>query len=359
MPTPFLLSRVWLRFDTPDEDIHGELSAAAVTPDGHIWVGSDELISVERLSPLEHGVYGEYQSFPLKQFIELFNTDGEIDIEGMDYNNGYLWLTGSHSMKRKKPKDKPAEKALERLATVGPELNRYILARLPIANGQPAPTAPHPDEPHRMLHAGSLQKSGERNILIDALQDDAHLGPFLSFALPNKENGFDIEGLAVHGDRVFLGLRGPVLRGWAIILEIEVEEHEPGTLTLKPIGPDGARYRKHFVDLQGLGIRELCMHHNDLLILAGPTMDLEGAMQLYRLHNVLELAENSISDADSDDLALLFNLPFTIGSDHAEGMALFPLLGQQDAVLVVYDSPDPARRLSEHDVFADVFLLPE
>ena len=46
--------------------------------------------------------------------------------------------------------------------------------------------------------------------------------------LPSKDNGLDIEGLAVLGNRVYLGLRGPVLRGRAIILELELEESEPG-----------------------------------------------------------------------------------------------------------------------------------
>lgn len=40
---------------------------------------------------------------------------------------------------------------------------------------------------------------------------DPHFAPYL--AIPGKGNGFDIEGLAVDGQRLFLGLRGPVLLG--------------------------------------------------------------------------------------------------------------------------------------------------
>ena len=40
--------------------------------------------------------------------------------------------------------------------------------------------------------------------------------------IPGKDNGIDCEGLAVAGDRVFIGLRGPVLRGWAMIIELQV-----------------------------------------------------------------------------------------------------------------------------------------
>ncbi len=54
--------------------------------------------------------------------------------------------------------------------------------------------------------------------LRDLLEDDEHLAPFL--AIPGKDNGLDVEGIAVRGDRVLLGLRGPVLRGWALVLEL-------------------------------------------------------------------------------------------------------------------------------------------
>jgi hypothetical protein len=355
----FLLSRVLLRFDTPDEDIHGELSAAALTPDGSLWVGSDEMKAIERLSPIEPHIFGAHRSFAVDDYLDLFEDDDEIDIEGMDYADGYLWFTGSHSTKRKKTKDKKMEQAIERLSTLKAERNRYILGRIPVMGGELVKHYAASDDAEQVLEAACLQKTAEKNILIDALCEDEHLGPFLTFPLPSKENGFDIEGLAVRGNRVFLGFRGPVLRGWAIILEIAVEEREPGTLGLQPIGAEGAQYKKHFVYLNGLGIRELCWHNDDLLILAGPTMDLEGAMEIFRFHDVFDLEDDSLTYQEPGNLDMLFDLPFTIGSDHAEGMAIFPCLGQADALLVLYDSPDPARKPSAHSVFADVFLLRE
>lgn len=61
------------------------------------------------------------------------------------------------------------------------------------------------------------------------------------------------------GERLFMGLRGPVLRGWAVILEVELEDNDqPSTLSLKAIGPSDRLYRKHFLHLGGLGIRDLC-----------------------------------------------------------------------------------------------------
>src|SRR3546814_13829874 len=100
--------------------------------------------------------------------------------------------------------------------------------------------------------------------------------------VPSKENGFDVEGLAVRGSRVFLGLRGPVLRGWATVVELDLKTPKPGRLKLRRIGAGGERYRKHFLDLDGLGIRELVFDGDDLLVLAGPTMDLDGPVVLFR-----------------------------------------------------------------------------
>lgn len=56
---------------------------------------------------------------------------------------------------------------------------------------------------------------------------------------------------------------------------------EPGRLRLRELD-DGRPYRKHLLDLDGLGVRDLCPHSDDLLVLAGPTMDLDGPVRLFR-----------------------------------------------------------------------------
>ncbi|MGF1478621.1 MAG: DUF3616 domain-containing protein [Cyanophyceae cyanobacterium] len=357
MPEPFLLSRLLLHFEHKSEDLLSDISAAAFTPDGNLWVGSDELIGVERLSPIGPHTYGKHQQFALSNFIDLFNTEDEIDIEGMDYSHPYLWLTGSHSMKRDKPDGDDEEEDIEALTKVTTDLNRFILARIPVINGELVQSCSLSDEPKGKLRAACLQKSGERNLLIDAIAEDVHLQPFISGAIPSKDNGLDIEGLAIYDERVFLGLRGPVLRGWAILLEIEVVETEPGVLGLKAIGEDGELYRKHFVDLNGLGVRELCWRGEDLIILAGPTLDLEGSMRVFCLQNILDSSGNTLHGQDSDDLTVLFDLPFTFGTDHAEGLALYSCF-EQEGLMVVYDSPDEKRLPAAKQIFADVFRLP-
>ena len=102
MTAGFLLSRALLKFQSKSDDLLEEISAVARTPDGHLWLGSDEFITLERLTPMGDGVYGNHQKVHLADFIELFDHDSEIDIEGLDYADGYLWVVGSHSLKRDK-----------------------------------------------------------------------------------------------------------------------------------------------------------------------------------------------------------------------------------------------------------------
>ncbi|MBE9043404.1 DUF3616 domain-containing protein [Pleurocapsales cyanobacterium LEGE 10410] len=351
----FLLTRVLLDFEAEREEIISDISAAAFSDDGSLWVGSDEMIGVERLSPVGCHSYGEHQRFLLQDYINLFNTDDEMDIEGMDFRDGYLWLTGSHSTKRKKPKKDDLEENLARLATITTDLNRFILARIPIVDGKLIKSySPQED---KTLTAACLQTTEERNILFEALKEDRHLKPFMKMGIPSKDNGLDIEGLAIKSDRLFLGLRGPVLRGWAIILELELTETEPGILSLKEITDDGAKYKKYFLDLNGLGVRELCWQGDDLLILAGPTMAIEGEMQIFRWRDAGQGEGDTIQKQDEEQLFPLFDLPLTIGSDNAEGLALYSCWSTEDGLMVFYDSPNENRIRGDRQIFADVFRI--
>jgi hypothetical protein len=358
MSEAFLLSRALLEFGDQRDDLKGNLSAAAITPDGSLWLASDELQTIERLSPTAPYSFGAHRAFQLGDYLPLPDPQGEIDIEGMDYAGGYLWLTGSHSLKRKKTKGKQTAKDISRIAMVKPELNRFLLARVPVVGDMLFSSCSHPERPDVILTAAALEQRTAGNLLTEALREDEHLGPFLSFPLGDKENGFNIEGLAVRGDRLFLGLRGPVLDGWAMLLELQFGEAQPGALTLQQ--PDGwARpYRKHFLDLDGLGIRELQLHGEDLLILAGPSMRVEGAMKLFCLSDACTHTDDSLSSRDTGDLRPVFVLPFTLGSDHAEGLACLPCLNERDALMILYDSPNPARFAGPGALFADIFRLP-
>jgi len=336
-----------------------------------LWVANDETMSLERLTLVSDdssGVYGygrDHTCFALKDYLRLSGAPAgddaaptEVDVEGLAYEQGYLWIVGSHSLKRDKPAIGDGVKEARRtLAGVSAESSRYLLGRIPVAeeNGTLtlARSCTHKGKQHA---AAQLQATGQGNALTEALMDDPHIGPFL--AIPGKENGFDIEGLAVAGERLFLGLRGPVLRGWAIILEVELKESraDPQTLKLRRIGPAGRRYRKHFLQLDGLGIRDLCVQGADLLILAGPTMHLDGPVSVFRWRGGTKPKAESMLQAD--ELDRVVDLAFGKGVDHAEGICLYSTNGKQArSLLVVHDAASVSRQVGRNSLIADVFHL--
>lgn len=353
---------------------HTNLSAVRLDAGGTvIWIAGDETATVERLVAVDPPAvldapaaldpqvameYGHEFGFRLADLIDLpgRDPDEEADVEGIACDNGYLWVVGSHSLRRKRIREQHVgARALRRLARVGGQANRQLLARIPIeyatVDGLP------------QLRA-SCERDGRREraaVLPDAvnlrrlLAADDHLAPFLQ--IPGKDNGLDIEGIAVAGERVYLGLRGPVLRGWAIVLELTpyVDPAEPTRLRLRPFA-DGAPYRKHLLDLDGLGVRDLCPHGEDLLVLAGPTMDLDGPVRVYRWRGAYRVEEPLV--VRGADLTRVLDLPYGDGDDHAEGIGL---VGSPDrpGLLVVYDSPAKDRLTGDGAVLADVVQLPD
>jgi hypothetical protein len=345
-----LSDRVILEFQEKYKDCREDISAVIFTPDNHLWLGTDETKTLECLSGTEANTFADHQRLPIADFIDLPNkSDIEIDIEGMDYADNYLWLVGSHSLKRKNVKsDKTDLENIERLATVEAEENRYLLARIPLVKGKLERECNHPEDASKKLTAARLKKGNNGSLLSEALAKDSHLGSFLNAKIPGKDNGFDIEGIAVYQNRIFLGLRGPVLRGWAIILEIEIEEVNSTRFKLKQKA--GQLYKKHFVYLSGLGVRDLCWDGGDLLILAGPTMFLDGPVKIFRLNDALNLPENTLVRPTP-----VIDIPYGNEEDHAEGMTFFTYEGKR-SLLVVYDSPAKLTRLTaENGVFADMF----
>ncbi|HYD65966.1 DUF3616 domain-containing protein [Azospirillum sp.] len=324
-----------------------------------LFTASDEGARIERLATHDGAVFGEHASYALADFFKLpAGAEGEADVEGLCVDpgsGGWLWVVGSHSLARSKPKpdEDDATACLERLTEVRRDPNRCLLGRIPLVEVAEGLFEPVRADGERT--AACLKMGRKRNALAKRLRRDDHIGRFIG--VPAKENGFDVEGIAARDDRVFLGLRGPVLRGWACILELTVRQTKPHRLRLCGGGPDDEAYRKHFVDLDGLGVRELAIDGNDLLILAGPTMDLDGPVSVYRWAGALASEEGQV--VPRDHLVRLLDVPFGAGCDHAEGIARLERPGAAPLLMVAYDSPAPDRR---HDggtaVDADLFELP-
>jgi Protein of unknown function (DUF3616) len=315
----------------------------------HLWIGGDEGTCVDRFAPLGDGNFGQHQRFDLAPILNLAADGGEIDIEGLDASEHYLWLVGSHSLKREKAQPgKSAAKNRQRLEVVKGEPNRYTLARVPLdENNAPATRVEH-------RQAARLGADSEGNLLTHAVAADACVGP--ACAIPSKENGLDIEGLAVKGDRVFVGLRGPVVRGWAVILDLSLETSH------KVMGL--ASVRKHLVQLEGLGVRDLYIEGQDLYILAGPSMNLDGPVFVFRWPGALDQVEEQL--VWREQLVKVLAVPFgtgkSAGHDHAEGIMLMPdVEGKRRSVMVCYDSPGPAHLVEGRpdQLLVDVLPLAE
>ena len=345
-----------LRLDFVADDrkklVRENLSAVAASGD-QLWFGTDEDTLLDCLTEAGGDRYAGHKTFELKNSLQLPNTTGkkdEIDIEGLYVAGERLWLVGSHAITRDRPNpgEDGAKKALRDLSNVKKGPNRWTLASWALPQSMGAEPA--------LGAAAQLVAGMDTSPLLMLLAEDPHLRAFLT--LPAKENGFDIEGLAVTGQRLFLGLRGPVLRGWAVLLELQVEIVQ-AELKLMPNGPDGRCYRKHFLDLEGCGVRDLCFadaNDRDLLVLAGPTMSLDGTVRLHRWPLPAAAAEDTITAKEGCPANL--EIPHQRGKDRAEGIAVRH--GQNGAeLLVVYDSPAEARApTGQTFVDADLFALP-
>lgn len=112
-PQVSIAGQVPLRFAGDEETLKKMQNLSAVYRDGdRLWVACDELTTLERLaldSDQQAESFAEHRSFPLGG-LGVVLPDGnneEIDVEGMDLANGFLWVVGSHSRTRDrlKPSD--------------------------------------------------------------------------------------------------------------------------------------------------------------------------------------------------------------------------------------------------------------
>lgn len=348
------MARLQIAFggDAGDKDhpIH-DISACVAAGDA-LFLAGDEAHAVERVTRLEDGSLGNHRTYELAGLLDLADAEEEMDIEGLAIEDGWLWVTGSHSRTRPDPRDEGDEPDcidLAKLADLKDTRARCLLARIPLVADDQGHFVPVKRDGKR--RAGLVRQGGKHGSKLGRqLVGDPLLGPFTRLAA--KEGGLDIEGLATAGERVALGLRGPVIRTFAVILEPAVAPRKSGKLHL------GDAPCLRLLDLAGLGVRDLRTRGEDLWILAGPTQDHDGRCAIFRWQG---WAKDPPQDAQIVRLHApehLFDLPIKPGYDHAEGIAFWTDQTGETRLLVVYDSPDPTRLdIAKGTMLADLFAV--
>lgn len=327
------------------ENVRRNLSAVEFAGD-QLWLASDETWYLECLSHVERSSFGDHCRLDLQEVFDPPGDNSEMDLEGLSLDGNRLWVLGSHCRVRRsraRARDMAAANQASALDYLtirkrGKTLNRCLFGYVDLL-------PPYSTEPMPGGHV-PVDKTG--NKILELMEGDPIVGPFT--ALPAKDNGLDFEGLAVRGNTAFLGLRGPVVGGLALILEIRIEGRE-GEVELKCVS-EGEQYVLHALDLQGLGVRDLALHREELLILAAPTMPLDGPAAIFSWRFIDRPRAGGIADGAS--VRPILRLPGgQQGGNYAEGMAL----DKSGRLLVVFDNPTIDRLIGSSGIMADVFEL--
>ena len=240
-------------------DKFGRNISGIVSTDSTLVIGSDEgvtLLALERAAPDSHDYRASLAGIIT---LDAESTD-EIDIEGLARGDKYIYAIGSHSRKRLRIKNSPkhsetVEQNLERLAQTAIEPSRERLFRLKLADD------------------GAIDRTGKDALrslsLRDFILNDPVLGPFQVIA--GKENGVNIEGIAARGDtRLYVGFRGPKLRGNYVPVMLLRPRAGKEQAFLKKFKPKHLLSELRYVNLGGLGIRDMVAVSSGIVILGGP-----------------------------------------------------------------------------------------
>jgi hypothetical protein len=227
----------------------------------------------------------------------------EFDGEGVAYAAPYFYVVGSHGCSRNAGKFR---------------LSSFLLARFRVDSaGRPVAMDGAPLPPHAPVPVETTYR------LSDLLARAPTAGAFFGRGLDEELNGLNVEGIAVTGDRLFVGLRAPVKDGTAFVIEASVADlFAPGRAPSQAVPVEiplalGDR----------IGIRDLApLDDGRLLILAGPAQRQDKPYALF-------VAEPR-PGTEPSLLGALAALPFEDRKGKAEAVAV---LGP-DRVLILFDS---------------------
>jgi hypothetical protein len=230
---------------------------------------------------------------------------GEMDIEDVACDGTFIYVIGSHSARRRLLKEtSTAAKNRKRLARIDRDVSRDRLVRL------------------RLDEHGGPSALASINLRKTLLRQKV-LRPFA--AIPSKENGIDIEGLAVRDGWLYAGFRGPVLRNnYVPVLRFRFDK-------------DDADEELLFVRLGGLGIRAMTEVAGGFLLVAGPVGDGPGAYRLFFWDGRDGIPGRDVA-ACQPSVRQLARLALPRPEAKAEGITLTNETPDAWEVLVVYDN---------------------
>ncbi len=175
----------------------------------------------------------------------------EMDIEGIAVEGNYIYVIGSHSSRRNTVKSDRSYKKNRKTfynKRIDNETNRDWLYRLKVD--------------------AQMQRTETKHITLRSIiQNHKVLKTFSK--IPSKENGIDIEGIAVVDDWIYVGFRGPVFRNnYVPVLKLKFDDPENTASLL-------------WVNFGGGGIRDMAKVEDGFLIIAGPVGDGPGAYSVH------------------------------------------------------------------------------
>jgi hypothetical protein len=240
----------------------------------------------------------------------------DLDGEGVAYAAPFFYVVGSHGCGRTKNKFRESS---------------FILARVKVdAQGRPV------DPSGRLLAEKEFSSAVETTYRVsDLLKASPVVAGFFAKDLEGA-NGLNIEGVAVEGDQIWFGLRGPVTPDTrkpeakgdrAFIVGGSVDG-------LFSKNPGGASPILKSFDLSGLGIRDLAMLPDKrLLVLAGAGHGEEVPFKLY------------VADPIKETVKPIGTLATVTGpgkkgkmtTGKAEGVTLLDVTGEAASAVILFD----------------------
>lgn len=238
---------------------------------------------------------------------------GEIDAEAVSYappnardNQAYFYLTGSHGRSRSgKLRD-----------------SQFFLFRFPVNTASGEPTFTFNDN----VPAPEIQRTA---FLRNVLKAHPDLAAFAE--QPLEKRGVTIEGLAVRGDDLLLGLRAPSDSGKAFVVRLATkdlfgEAVPPASVLRVQLDPEA-------------GIRDMATVSTGILILSGQSIELkkDEAAAAAPLTDANSTPALWLWDAQSENARRLGALPGVRPTDKAETLLLLEETNAAYRLLVMFD----------------------